>query len=92
MSEKILLNRLGELMAEYSRKRGGKRLTQTELAQRTGIAQSTISAYVTNQVTRYDSDTVARLLQFFDADISEFFIFADADEVSGEVTALPAAV
>lgn len=90
MPGKILMNRLGVLMAEYSQERGGRRLTQTELAEQTGIAQSTISAYVTNQVTRYDSDTVARLLQFFDADIGEFFVVADTESAPGQLLALPA--
>lgn len=74
-----LQNRLGELMAEYHR-RTGKRLTQKTLEKKTGIAQSTISAYVTNQVTRYDADTVLRFLEFFGVGISDFLIVVELED------------
>jgi len=73
------MNRLAELMAEHSRKRG-RRLTQAELSKETGISQATISSYVTNSVTRYDSDTVSRFLQFFDVGIDEFFVVEEAPQ------------
>lgn len=69
----ILKNRLAELMAEYGRKTG-KRLTQDDLSKETKIAQSTISAYVTNKVRRYDARIVETFMEFFDCDVPDFFV------------------
>jgi transcriptional regulator with XRE-family HTH domain len=89
----IIRNRLAELMAEYGT-RTGNRLSQEELSDQTGVAQSTISLYVTNQVKRYDMNVVSRFLRFFNISIAEFFVEIpthDADreeDVEGEVVAV----
>jgi transcriptional regulator with XRE-family HTH domain len=77
-----LKNRLAEIMA--IRARQGRRISQLELAEATGIAQSTISAYYTNKVTRFDADTVVRLLTYLDISIEEFFILDPEDPSNGE--------
>ncbi|MBI5931105.1 MAG: helix-turn-helix transcriptional regulator [Chloroflexi bacterium] len=69
----ILKNRLAELMAEYGRKTG-YRLTQDDLSQETKVAQSTISAYVTNKVRRYDARIVETFLEFFGCNVTDFFV------------------
>lgn len=69
----ILKNRLAELMAEYGRKTG-RRLTQDDLSQESKVAQSTISAYVTNKVRRYDARIVETFLEFFGCDVTDFFV------------------
>jgi transcriptional regulator with XRE-family HTH domain len=82
----ILKNRLAELMAEYGRKTGA-RLTQDDLSKETKIAQSTISAYVTNKVRRYDARIVETFIEFFGCDVTDFFVLdegeADDDDENG---------
>lgn len=74
-------NRLAELMAEYHT-RTGKRLTQKQLSDATEVAQSTISAYVRNEVSRYDTTTLERLMDFFDCGIGDFFFVIEDDQKS----------
>ncbi|MBN1565523.1 MAG: helix-turn-helix transcriptional regulator [Anaerolineae bacterium] len=76
-----LRNRLAELMAEHHVKTG-ERLTQTKLAEATGIAQSTISAYVNNSVTQYHADTVLRFLVFFGVGLSDFLFVCENESES----------
>ena len=83
----LLKNRLAELMAEYHVKTG-KRLTQTKLAEETGIAQSTISSYVNNTVTQYHADTILRFLEFFSVGLSEFLIVVNEDSEQGHWVAV----
>ena len=83
-----ITNRLGELMAER-RRLTGERLSQDDLAAATGIAQSTISAYVTNRTLRYDVRVVARLLEYFGVGLSDFFVY-DPDEIEKDRVVLAA--
>ncbi len=82
----MIRNRLAELMAEYF-VRTGKRLSQDQLSEATGIAQSTISLYVTNSVKRYDMSVVMRLINFFGVSIGDFFveIAVDDDPAPGQL-------
>ena len=77
-----LKNRLAEIMA--IRARQGKRISQLELAEATGVAQSTISAYYTNKVTLFHADTVVKLITYLGISIDEFFILDTDEPSSGE--------
>ena len=81
-----LRNRLAELIAEHYT-RTGHRYTQMEIQARTGIAQSTLSAYINNAVTRYDADTVLRLMQFFRVGPDRFFVVVDDTEFDASAVA-----
>ncbi|MBD3252008.1 helix-turn-helix domain-containing protein [Candidatus Uhrbacteria bacterium] len=84
----MLKNRLRILMAEYSHSTG-ESLSQRDLARATGIAESTISSYVTNKVERYDKRVVTTLINFFGCSVDDFFELQDEDIVAaGEL--LPA--
>lgn len=79
-------------MAQYTRDQG-IRLTQKDLEAATGIAQSTISTYVTNSVSSYHEGTVLRLLLFFDVTPGEFFVVVieQEEEEEGELEAVQVA-
>ena len=83
-----LRNRLAELMAEYHT-RTGQKLTQEIVREKTGVAQSTLSNYINNTVTRYDADTVIRLMHYFKVGPDEFFVVIDnKDEPAGNRVAV----
>ncbi len=69
----MIKNRFQELLAVLEREHGRK-YSQREIAAITGVAQSTISAIASNQVQRYDVDTVSRLVKFLSVDVTEFFV------------------
>lgn len=84
----VIRNRVGELMAAWSTKHG-RRLTQTELSDETGVAQSTISALVRNDVSLYHVATLEKLLAFFECRVADFFaeVEVESEEALGEVLA-----
>lgn len=69
----MIQNRFQELLAVLERKTGRK-YSQRDIAEITGVAQSTISAYASNQIKRYDADVLSRLIKFLGVDVSEFFV------------------
>lgn len=50
----------------------GRNVTYLEVAEATGVATSTLSAYANNNVKYYDASTVGRLCSFFGCELSEF--------------------
>jgi transcriptional regulator with XRE-family HTH domain len=78
----LIKNRFQELLAILEREHGRK-YSQREIAAITGVAQSTISAIASNQVQRYDVDTVSRLVKFLGVDVTEFFVMVPDEPDDG---------
>lgn len=49
----------------------GDILTQKEISEKTGITQATLSRWYKGQVDRLEYDTVAKLANFFECDLSD---------------------
>ncbi|MGI8935071.1 MAG: helix-turn-helix domain-containing protein [Phormidesmis sp.] len=61
---------------------GGERLTQVGLAEKTGIAASTISRLFNGSAQRYDAQTVERLCAFFNCQVGDLLALVDVGEVA----------
>lgn len=83
----MIQNRFQELLAVLER-RTGKKYSQRDIAEITGVAQSTISAYASNQIRRYDADVLARLVRFLGVDVSDFFVMTP-DEPDNNESEIP---
>ena len=59
---------------------GGERLTQTLLAEKTGIAASTISRLFNGTAQRYDAQTVEKLCAFFKCQVGDLLALVDIEE------------
>lgn len=77
--EKVLKFRVNELMAEMGR-REGRRVTQSEVQEATGISRSTLSKMSKGTQTRVDIRNLARLMDFFDCEIGELLNYDGAGE------------
>ena len=53
----------------------GRRISYEEIKEATGIASSTLSAWATNSVKRYDADTIAALCEFLDCEVGDLLIY-----------------
>jgi DNA-binding Xre family transcriptional regulator len=67
-------NRFKILLAEKEI-RDNKKISYQEIKEVTGIAASTISAWATNNVTRYDGDTIAAFCDFLECDVADLIVY-----------------
>ena len=74
---------------KLSNLRKAKKLTQRDLASRSGMTRSSISLIETNQVSPSVS-TMQKILNAFDMTLSEFFAAAEADNAIIHSTVIPA--
>jgi DNA-binding Xre family transcriptional regulator len=70
--------RLRELV-EQRKEKTGEILTQFEIAAQTGVSLSTISRWMRNSVNTADFDTIERLCEFLNCDISDL-MYLDRSE------------
>ena len=70
----IVYNRFKILVAEKETMEG-KKYPYEKITQATGIAGSTLSAWATNSVKRYDADTIATLCDFLNCDLGDLLIY-----------------
>ena len=52
-----------------------RRIPYDEIKGKTGMAMSTISAWSTNSITRYDADTIASVCEFFDCKVGDLIVY-----------------
>ena len=62
------------LLAQKEAKEG-KRIKYDEIKNKTGMAMSTISAWSTNRINRYDADTIAVLCDYFDCNVGDLIFY-----------------
>ena len=67
-------NRFKVLLAEMEIKED-KKISYEEIKVETGIAASTISAWATNRVKRYDADTIAALCDYLDCEVGDLIVY-----------------
>lgn len=84
-----VLNRFKELLAEKER-RERRRVSYEEIRRNTGIASSTLSAWASNEVVRYDANTIAQLCDFFNCEISDLLVRDDDPNALRQEPALAA--
>lgn len=69
-----IYNRLKILIAQKEFKEGRK-LTYRTISKETGISTSTLTAFVTQQINRYDSDTLEKLCRYFDCQPGDVLVY-----------------
>ena len=75
--------RLPILMDQYNARAfeaGGTRLSQTLLAEKTGIAASTISRLFTGVAQRVDFSTAEKLCNFFECEVGDLLALVESNE------------
>jgi len=73
MSGKVQ-NHFKILLAQKEAKEG-RRIQYDEIKTKTGMAMSTISAWSTNRINRYDADTIAALCSYFGCTVGDLIVF-----------------
>ena len=53
----------------------GRKITNREIAEKTGISASTISRLASNQITRFEAETLASLCAYFDCTLGDLLIY-----------------
>jgi len=71
---RILRNRFLDLLLEKER-RENRRVTQKEISFATGISQQTLTAWVHNNVTKFEAGIVEKLCDYFDCELSDLLYF-----------------
>jgi putative transcriptional regulator len=56
-----------------------RRIPYEEIKLKTGMAMSTISAWSTNTITRYDANTIASLCEYFNCDVGELIVYESSN-------------
>lgn len=74
LKRRKIRNRLLELIQERERKMG-RRLKQHDLAVFAGVSDHTIINWIRNETTRYEGQTIERLCEYFDCEISDLLVF-----------------
>ena len=86
-SEPQLRNRLKLILAEKAH--DGESIEQREIAQSTGIAESTISRIANNPDAQISPRVAARLIQYLNVRVDEFFEFIPSeDSEEGQLVAI----
>jgi DNA-binding Xre family transcriptional regulator len=70
MKQRVVRNRLMELIQERERKMG-RRVKQRDIAQFVGVADHTITHWIRNEVTKFESDIITGLCDYFDCEIND---------------------
>lgn len=81
MKQRKVRNRLLELMQERELKLG-RRLKQVEIAEFVGVSGHTITSWIRNDVTRFDSNVIEGLCDYFDCEVGDllYFDYVETDE------------
>jgi putative transcriptional regulator len=76
METMAIYNRLKVLIAEKEFSEGRK-LTYRTIAKETGVSTSTLTAYITQKINRFDAPTLEALCKFFGCQIGDILIYTD---------------
>lgn len=81
MKQRKVRNRLMQLIQERERKIN-RRLKQHDIAEFVGISDHTIINWIHNEVTRFDGETIERLCDYFNCELSDllYFEWVEVDE------------
>jgi putative transcriptional regulator len=79
MRKRKIRNRLMELMQERERKIG-RRLKQRDVARAVGTADHTIMNWLRNEVSRFDSDLLERMCEFFECEVGDLIYLKWVEE------------
>ena len=71
--------RLYELRQQHERENGGFRIPLTDIAKDTGLPYSTLHAWYSGKVTRFDSHVIVKLCDYFDCRISDLLEYSATD-------------
>jgi putative transcriptional regulator len=74
MKQRRVRNRLLELIQERERKIG-RRIKQHDIAQFAGVSDHTIINWIRNDVTKFEGQTIERLCDYFNCDLSDLLYF-----------------
>ncbi|MDQ7024001.1 MAG: helix-turn-helix transcriptional regulator [Anaerolineae bacterium] len=74
MKKRKVRNRLLELIQERERKRG-RRIILRDIAEFVDVSDHTITNWIRNNVTRFDSKLIEGLCDYFDCDVSDLLYF-----------------
>jgi putative transcriptional regulator len=80
MSGKVY-NQFKILLAQKEIKES-RRIPYDEIKKITGMAMSTISAWSTNNIKRYDADTIASLCEYFGCDVGKLIVYESGNSGS----------
>ena len=62
--------------------REGRSIHYQEIQKITNMATSTISAWSTNSIKRYDADTIASLCEYFGCSVGDLIVFESSNSRS----------
>ena len=65
----MIKNRLAILMAEHGIK------TMTELSEETGLDKNTVSNWYNQKISRFSSDTLEIICDFFDCQVGDLLVY-----------------
>lgn len=85
MKKRVVRNRLLELMQERERKMG-RRMRQHDIAIFANVSDHTIIHWVRNETSRFDAETIERLCEYFNCQISDllYFDYIEVDDDQSE--------
>lgn len=81
LPEMAIQNRLKVLLAEKEY-REGRKLTYKIVADETGLNMSTLTAYMTQRVNRFDKSTLEALCQYLSCDVGDLLKYSPEDGAS----------
>jgi DNA-binding Xre family transcriptional regulator len=58
----------------------GRVITIQEIKNTTGVAATTISAWLNNRVTRYDADTIAAFCDYLNCTVGDLIVYNESGE------------
>lgn len=67
-------NRFRILLAEKQTEEN-RNISYDEVKEKTGVAKSTISAWATNKVKRYDAGTIKEFCDFLNCDVGDLIVY-----------------
>jgi putative transcriptional regulator len=70
----MIKNRLAILMAEHGIK------TMTEFSDKTGLDKNTISNWYNQKVTRFSSETLEIMCEFFNCQVGDLLVFVPEEK------------
>lgn len=71
-------NRFKILLAEKEIKEN-RRIPYDEIKEKTGIATSSISAWATNDIKRYDAKMIAAFCEYFDCKVVDLIVYKSSN-------------
>lgn len=71
-----VVNRLAELVAQKQR-REDRKITQTTIAEETGLSYGTVSDWMNNRASAYKESTILVLCEWVPCDVSDLLVIED---------------